>query len=261
MLMNKAVEVKTSEELATMRVAGGIVGDILVLLKGLVKPGMTTGEIDQIARQELKKRGAKPAFLNYHGFPGVICVSVNSEIVHGIPSDKKVLKEADIVGLDFGCIIDGWYADSAMTVPVGRISPEAERLMQVTREALDKGIAQVKDGNRIGDVGAAIQAHAQSHGYTLVREFVGHGIGRALHEEPPIPNYGKPGTGGRLKAGMTIAIEPMVNAGGPEVTTLGDGWTAVTKDGKLSAHFEHTVAVTENGYDILTLPTGAAIDK
>ena len=255
MLMNKAVEVKTPEELAIMRRAGGVVADILVLLKGLVKPGMTTGEIDQIAREELKKRGAKPAFLNYHGFPGVICVSINSEVVHGIPSDKRVLKDGDIVGLDFGAIIDGWYGDSAMTIPVGTISPEAERLVRVTRECLEKALTAVKDGNRIGDIGFAVQSHAQAHGYTLVREFVGHGIGRSLHEEPPIPNYGKAGHGARLKTGMTIAIEPMVNMGGPEVATLGDGWTAVTKDGKLSAHFEHTVAVTDTGYDILTLPS------
>jgi methionyl aminopeptidase len=255
MLMNKAVEVKTREELATMRAAGGVVADILVLLKGVVKAGMSTGEIDQICREELKKRGAKPAFLNYHGFPGVICVSINSEIVHGIPSDKRVLKESDIVGLDFGAVIDGWYGDSAITVPIGKISPEAEQLIKVTRECLERGIAAVKNGGRIGDIGAAIQSHAEAHKYTLVREFVGHGIGRALHEEPPVPNLGKAGTGGRLKTGMTIAIEPMVNMGGPEVTTLGDGWTAVTKDGKLSAHFEHTVAVTDTGFEILTLPT------
>ncbi len=259
MLMNKAVEVKTREELAIMRSAGGVVADILVLLKGQVKAGMTTGEIDQICREELKKRGAKPAFLNYHGFPGVICVSINSEIVHGIPSDKRVLKDADIVGLDFGAVIDGWFGDSAITIPIGKVSPEAQRLIDVTRECLGKGMSAVKDGARIGDIGSAIQSHAEAAGYTLVREFVGHGIGRALHEEPPIPNYGKPGTGGRLKTGMTIAIEPMVNMGGPEVTTLGDGWTAVTKDGKLSAHFEHTVAVTDLGFEILTLPTSATV--
>ncbi len=255
MLMNKAVEVKSREELAIMRSAGIVVADILVLLKGMVKPGMTTGHIDQVCREELKKRGALPAFLNYHGFPGVICVSINSEVVHGIPSDKRVLKEADIVGLDFGCVIDGWFADSAMTVPVGTISEDAQRLIRVTRECLEKGMAAVKDGARIGDIGSAVQIHAEAHGYTLVREFVGHGIGRSLHEEPPVPNYGKPGTGGRLKSGMTIAIEPMVNMGGPEVATLGDGWTAVTKDGKLSAHFEHTVAVTDTGFEILTLPS------
>ncbi|MEK7234546.1 MAG: type I methionyl aminopeptidase [Elusimicrobiota bacterium] len=253
--MNKAIEVKTREELAIMRSAGGVVADILVLLKGAVKPGMTTGEIDCISREELKKRGAKPAFLNYHGFPGVICVSINDEIVHGIPSDKRVLRESDIVGLDFGCMIDGWFADAALTVPVGHISLEAERLVRVTRECLDKGMAAVKNGNRVGDIGSAVQAHAEAAGYTLVREFSGHGIGRALHEEPSIPNYGKAVTGARLKTGMTIAIEPMVNVGGPEVTTLGDGWTAVTQDGRLSAHFEHTVAVTDTGFEILTLPT------
>jgi len=255
MLMNKAVEVKTREELATMRAAGGVVADILVLLRGIVKPGMSTGEIDAFCREELKKRGAKPAFLNYHGFPGVICVSINSEIVHGIPSDKRVLKDADIVGLDFGAIIDGWYGDSAITVPIGTVSDDAERLIKTTRECLEKGIAAVKNGARIGDIGCAVQTHAEAQGYTLVREFVGHGIGRALHEEPPVPNLGKAGTGARLKTGMTIAIEPMVNMGGPEVATLGDGWTAVTKDGKLSAHFEHTVAVTDSGFEILTLPT------
>ena len=255
MLMNKAVEVKSPAELKIMRAAGGVVADVLVLLKGLVKAGMTTGEIDQICRQELKKRGAQPAFLNYHGFPGVICVSINSEVVHGIPSDKRGLNNGDIVGLDFGAVIDCWYGDSAITVPVGAISADAQKLIDVTRESLMKGIAAVKAGNRIGDIGFAVQSHAQSHGYTLVREFVGHGIGRALHEEPPVPNYGKAGHGARLKSGMTIAIEPMVNLGGPEVSTLGDGWTAVTKDGKLSAHFEHTVAVTDMGCEILTLPT------
>ena len=255
MLMAKAVEVKSREEVAVMRAAGGVVADILVLLKGMIKPGMTTGAIDSICREELRKRGAKPAFLNYHGFPGVICVSINSEVVHGIPSDKRAVNDSDIVGLDFGCVIDGWFADSAITVPVGTISTEAQRLLTVTRESLEKGIAAVKAGNRLGDIGWAVQSHAQAAGYTLVREFVGHGIGRALHEEPPVPNYGKPGHGARLKSGMTIAIEPMVNMGGPEVTTLADGWTAVTKDGKLSAHFEHTVLVTDDGADILTLPT------
>lgn len=253
--MEKAVEVKSSEELATMRRAGAVVADILVVLQGLVKPGLTTGDIDQIAREELKKRGAKPAFLNYHGFPGVICVSINHEVVHGIPSAKRALKDGDIVGLDFGAIVDRFYGDSAVTVGVGDISAEAAKLIRVTRESLELGIAAVKAGARVGDIGAAVQKHAEAEGYGVVREFVGHGIGRALHEEPPIPNYGKAGTGPRLKAGMTIAIEPMVNLGGPEVMTLEDGWTAVTKDRKLSAHFEHTVAVTETGYDILTLPS------
>jgi methionyl aminopeptidase len=255
MFMEKAVEVKSREEIATMRRAGAVVGDILVHLQGLVKAGMTTGEIDRIAREELKKRGAKPAFLNYHGFPGVICVSINHEIVHGIPSDKRALKDGDIVGLDFGCVVDRFYGDSAVTVGIGAITPEAEQLIRVTRESLERGIAAVKAGARIGDIGAAVQAHAEGFGYGVVRDFVGHGIGRALHEEPPVPNYGKAGTGPRLKAGMTIAIEPMVNAGGVEVETLADGWTAVTKDRKLSAHFEHTVLVTETGHEILTLPS------
>lgn len=253
--MEKSVEVKSQDELATMRRAGAVVADILVLLSGLIKPGLTTGQIDQIAREELKKRGAKPAFLNYHGFPGVICLSVNHEVVHGIPSDKRVLKDGDIIGIDFGCVIDRFYGDSAVTVGVGGVSPEAAKLIRVTRESLEKGIAAVKAGARVGDIGAAVQARAEAEGYGVVREFVGHGIGRALHEEPPIPNYGKAGTGPRLKAGMTIAIEPMINLGGAEVETLADGWTAVTKDRKLSAHFEHTVAVTETGYDILTLPS------
>ncbi|MBI3565554.1 MAG: type I methionyl aminopeptidase [Elusimicrobia bacterium] len=253
--MEKAVEVKSPAELAVMRQAGAVVADILVVLQGLVKPGLTTGEIDQIAREELKKRGAKPAFLNYHGFPGVICVSINHEVVHGIPSPKRALKDGDIVGLDFGAIVDRFYGDSAVTVGVGRISEDAAKLIRVTRESLDAGIAAVKAGARIGDIGAAVQARAEAEGYGVVREFVGHGIGRALHEEPPVPNYGKAGSGPRLKAGMTLAIEPMVNLGGPEVVTLEDGWTAVTKDRKLSAHFEHTVAVTENGHEILTLPS------
>jgi len=253
--MEKAVEVKSKDELATMRQAGAVVADILVLLSATIKPGMTTGEIDKIAREELKKRGAKPAFLNYHGFPGVICLSINHEVVHGIPSDKRKLSEGDIIGVDFGCVIDRFYGDSAVTIGVGKISAEAEKLIRVTRESLMKGIAAVKAGARVGDIGAAVSAVAEAEGYGVVREFVGHGIGRALHEEPPIPNYGKPGTGPRLKAGMTIAIEPMINLGTAEVETLGDGWTAVTKDKKLSAHFEHTVAVTETGYDILTLPT------
>ena len=252
--MEKSVEVKSQNELATMRQAGAVVADILVLLSGLIKPGMTTGQIDQIAREELKKRGAKPAFLNYHGFPGVICLSINHEVVHGIPSDKRVLRDGDIIGVDFGCVIDRFYGDSAVTVGVGAVSPEAAKLIKVTRESLMKGIAAVKAGARVGDIGAAVQGHAEAHGYGVVREFVGHGIGRALHEEPPIPNFGKAGTGPRLKAGMTIAIEPMINLGGAEVETLADGWTAVTKDRALSAHFEHTVAVTETGCDILTLP-------
>jgi methionyl aminopeptidase len=255
MFMEKAVEVKNAAEIATMRRAGAVVADSLAALAAIVRPGLTTGEIDRVAREELRKRGAKPAFLNYHGFPGVICVSINHEVVHGIPSDKRVLKDGDIVGLDFGAVIDRFFADSAITVGVGDISADARRLIDTTRQSLERGIAAVRAGARIGDIGAAVQAHAEAGGYSVVRDFVGHGIGRALHEEPPIPNFGRSGTGVRLKSGMTIAIEPMVNAGSPEVETLGDGWTAVTKDRKLSAHFEHTVAVTENGAEILTRPS------
>ncbi len=255
MLMKKAVEAKTREELAVMRQAGAIVGDILQLLSAKAAPGVTTGDIDSWARAEIKARGAKPAFLGYHGFPGVICLSINSEVVHGIPSPKRALKDGDIIGLDFGVIVDGWFADSAVTVGVGSITPEAQRLIKVTRESLEKGIAAVTDGCRVGDIGAAVQKHAEAAGYSVVREFVGHGIGRALHEEPPDPTDGKAGTGPRLKSGMTIAIEPMVNAGDAGVRTLEDGWTAVTQDGKLSAHFEHTVCVTDGAPVILTLPS------
>lgn len=255
MLMKKAVEAKTSRELAVMRRAGAVVGDTLRALAAKVAPGVTTGEIDRWARAELKARGAEPAFLGYHGFPGVICLSINQEVVHGIPSDKRALKDGDIIGLDFGAVIDGWFADSAITVGVGRVTEEAERLIRVTRESLEKGIAAATAGARVGDIGAAVQAHAEAAGYSVVREFVGHGIGRALHEEPPVPNYGKAGTGPRLKSGMTVAIEPMINAGAPAVRTLEDGWTAVTQDGKLSAHFEHTVAITDGMAEILTRPT------
>lgn len=256
MFMAKAVEVKSREEVATMRRAGAVVADILALLAFRISVGMTTDEIDRIAREELKLRDAKPAFLNYHGFPSVICVSINCEVVHGIPSVKRALKEGDIVGLDFGAMIDGWFGDAAVTVGVGRISAAAERLIGVTRQSLEKGIAAIRPGARTGDIGAAIQAHAEASGYSVVREFVGHGIGRSLHEDPPVPNYGRAGAGARLKPGMTIAIEPMVNEGAHEVMTLEDGWTAVTKDRKLSAHFEHTVLVTETGSEVLTLPSG-----
>jgi methionyl aminopeptidase len=255
MFMEKSVEVKSKDELATMRQAGAVVADILVLLSGVIKPGMTTGEIDRIAREELKKRGAKPAFLNYHGFPGVICLSINAEVVHGIPSDKRKLSEGDIIGVDFGCVIDRFYGDSAVTdrsgQDIGRSGeahPGHARVAHEGHRSREGGRSRRRHRRRR-------PAHAEAEGYGVVREFVGHGIGRALHEEPPIPNYGKAGTGPRLKAGMTIAIEPMINLGGADVETLGDGWTAVTKDRKLSAHFEHTIAVTETGFDILTLPS------
>ncbi len=252
MFSAKTVELKSDREISVMRQAGVIVADTLKLLSAAVRPGMTTGELDRLAHAELLRRKAKPAFLGYHGFPKSLCVSVNSEVVHGIPSDKRKLSEGDIVSLDFGCVVGGLYADAAVTVPVGKVSKAAEKLISVTRESLMMGIDQVKADGRLGDVGSAVQRHCEANGYSVVRDFVGHGIGRALHEDPPVPNFGKPGTGMRLQPGLVIAIEPMVNAGGPEVETLDDGWTAVTKDGSLSAHFEHTVALTEKGAEILT---------
>lgn len=219
----------------------------------MAKPGVTTGEIDRFAESRIKELGAKPAFKGYHGFPGCVCISVNEEVVHGIPSTRRPLKEGDIVGIDFGVIYDGWYGDSARTVPIGRISSEAQKLIDVTRDSLQKGIDQCREGNRVFDIGHAVQKHVEAFGYSVVREFVGHGIGRALHEEPQVPNYGPKGKGMPLKVGMVLAIEPMINAGGHEVKVLSDGWTAVTADRSLSAHFEHTVAITQRGPEILTL--------
>lgn len=252
MFSTKTVELKSDRELDLMRQAGRITAGTLLLLKEAAKPGVSTAELDKIAADELKKRGAKPAFLGYHGFPASLCISINNEVVHGIPSPKRKLKEGDIVGLDFGCVVEGFYGDSAITVPVGKVSAEAEKLIKVTRESLEKAIAAVQVDARLGDVSSAVQRHCESNGFSVVRDFVGHGIGRALHEDPPVPNYGKAGTGMRLSPGLVLAIEPMVNAGGPEVETLDDGWTAVTKDGRLSAHFEHTVALTKDGPEILT---------
>ena len=247
------VELKSPKEVAVMREAGRIVGGILSVLSVAAGPGVSTGELDRIAASEIKKRGAKPAFLDYRGFPAVLCVSINDEVVHGIPKADRVLKAGDIVSLDFGVIVRGFYADAAVTVPVGKVSHEAAGLIAATRESLLKGIEQMKAGNRMGDVSSAVQKHAEAGGYSVVRSFVGHGIGRALHEDPPVPNYGRAGTGLRLAEGMVLAIEPMVNLGSPDVKILDDGWTAVTCDGKWSAHFEHTVAVTANGPEILTL--------
>lgn len=235
-----------------MRRAGGIVAQILEEMVQMVKPGVTTGDLDRFAELRTLELGAKPAFKGYHGFPATVCISVNDEVVHGIPSPKRILKEGDIVGLDFGVVCDGWYGDSARTVPVGKVSPAAEKLMEVTRESLMRGIQQCREGNRVFDIGHAVQNFVEGFGYSVVREFVGHGIGRSLHEEPQVPNYGPKGKGLLLKAGMVLAIEPMINAGSHEVKVLSDGWTAVTIDRSLSAHFEHTVAITSNGPVILT---------
>jgi len=247
------IHLKSNQEINAMRKSGKVVAQILEEIIQMLKPGMTTQDIDRFAESRIKDLGAKPAFKGYNGFPAVICISVNEEVVHGIPSAKRVLKDGDIVGLDFGVVVDGWYGDSARTVPVGKISTDAQKLIDVTRESLYRGIAACKDGNRVFDIGFAVQNYVESFGFSVVREFVGHGIGRALHEDPQIPNFGPQGKGPVLKKGMVVAIEPMINAGSHEVKVLKDGWTAVTLDRSLSAHFEHTVAITENGPEILTV--------
>ena len=231
--------------------AGNIVGEVLESIKGMIQSGMTTKEIELFADSRIKALGGKPAFKGYRGYPASICTSVNDEVVHGIPSSRK-LKEGDIISVDLGVYYDGFYGDAAITAPVGKIDSETEALLRVTEEALDLGIGNAVEGNRVFDISYAIQSHAEKNGLSVVRTFVGHGIGRELHEEPQIPNYGAPGKGPRLKEGMTLAIEPMVNAGTYEVRILGDGWTAVTIDGKKSAHFEHTVLVTSGKPEILT---------
>ncbi len=235
-----------------MKRAGAVVARVLQEIEELVKPGATTADLDLFAQTRTKELGAKPAFKGYHGFPATLCVSVNEEVVHGIPSKKRVLKEGDIVGIDFGVILDGWFGDSARTFPVGRVSPEAEKLLEITEKSLHLGIAEARAGNHLFDIGSAVQNFVESHGYSVVREFVGHGIGKSLHEDPQVPNFGIRGKGMLLKPGMVLAIEPMINAGKPEVRVLSDGWTAVTADKALSAHFEHTIAITERGPEILT---------
>jgi methionyl aminopeptidase len=252
--VRERVELKSADEIARIREASLVVHDVLREVIAAVEPGVTTLEIDRIAARATAARGAQPAFLGYHGYPAVLCVSVNDEVVHGIPSSKRVLKAGDIVGLDFGVSYKGFYGDSAYTVPVGEPSAGARSLMETTREALARAIAAARPDARLGDLGFAVQSLVEPRGYSVVRDFVGHGIGRRLHEAPQIPNFGAPGTGMRLRPGMVLAIEPMVNAGEPDVRTLEDGWTAVTVDGSLSAHFEHTVAVTDGEPEILSLP-------
>lgn len=230
-----------------------IVVDTLDALEAAAEPGVTTREMDRIAREHIEKAGARPAFLGYRGYPATLCISVNEEVVHGIPGPRK-LRDGDIVGLDLGCIVEGFFGDAARTVAVGQASPEAKRLMAATRESLFAGIDACRPGKRVGDIGHAVQTRAESYGYSVVREFVGHGIGTSLHEEPQVPNYGPPGRRERLVPGMCLAIEPMVNVGQPEVEVLADGWTAVTRDRSLSAHFELSVAVTPFGPWILSEP-------
>jgi methionyl aminopeptidase len=243
---------KSPAELGKMRAANQLVAQILEDLAAMVAPGVTTAHLDAVAEAKVRAAGAEPAFKGYRGYPATLCASVNEQVVHGIPSGKPLVA-GDIVSLDMGVKLDGYYGDSAVTVPVGAVSEDVRALLRVTQEALAKGIAQVKIGGRVSDIGHAIQAYVEAHGFSVVREFVGHGIGASLHEEPQIANYGEPGRGPRLAEGMTLAIEPMVNMGRPAVKVLADGWTAVTKDGSLSAHFEHTVAVTKDGPLVLTM--------
>ncbi|WP_022670792.1 type I methionyl aminopeptidase [Hippea alviniae] len=248
------IVLKSKEEIEKMRVVNRMVGEILNILKNEVKPGITTEYLNRVAEEEAKKRHAKCAFKGYAGFPKSLCTSINEEVVHGIPSKRRVLKEGDIISLDFGLIYDGWYGDSAITVAVGKIDEKKKKLMQVTREALYRGIQQAKPGNFLYDISAAIQSYVESFGFSSVRDYVGHGIGRQLHEDPQVPNYvpSKTDRGPLLRVGMTMAIEPMINAGTWRIKVLKDGWTVVTADGEPSAHFEHTIAITEDGPVILS---------
>jgi methionyl aminopeptidase len=247
-----AVVLKSSKEIEKMRRAGQVTREVLELVRGLIKPGVSTLDLEKAAEARTKELGVKPAFKGYHGFPCVLCTSVNSEVVHGIPSAKRILKEGEIVSVDFGVFVDGYCGDAAITVPVGKIDPETERLLKVTEASLQAAIDVVKPGATLGDVGFAVQKVVETAGFSVVRDFVGHGIGSQMHEDPQVPNFGVAGRGMKLRAGMVIAIEPMVNAGKADVVVLGDGWTAITADGSMSAHFEHSVAVTATGARILT---------
>lgn len=247
------INCKSHAELEKMRRSGRIVRQVLETVKAMVAPGVSTMDLERAAEEKIKELGAKPAFKGYYDYPCVLCTSVNNEIIHGIPSEKRVLKEGDIVSIDCGVVLDGYYGDAAITVPVGReLSPELEKLLQVTEMSLKRAIQEVRLGKTVGDIGAAVQEYVEANGFSVVREFVGHGIGTRLHEEPQVPNFGVRGHGTRLREGMVLAIEPMVNIGKPEARVLNDKWTAVTVDGSYSAHFEHCVAVTRNGPMVLT---------
>jgi methionyl aminopeptidase len=249
---------RSAAEITRMRSANRLVAQVLEALEVAVAPGVTTADLDVLAERMVRDGGAVPAFKGYRGFPATLCTSVNAEVVHGIPSPKRVLTDGDIVSIDIGVKLDGFFGDSAVTVPVGKVPDRTKELLKVTRESLEHGISQVKVGGRVSDIGHAVQQWVEAHGFSVVREFVGHGIGEHLHEEPAIPNFGSPGRGARLAEGMVLAIEPMVAMGRPEVRVLGDGWTAVTKDSSLAAHFEHTVAVGANGPLVLTERRSAA---
>ena len=246
------INLKTTRELRMMREAGKISQEALLKAGEAVKPGVSTLELDKIVRKTIEKAGAVPSFLGYGGFPASACFSVNNVVIHGIPSATQIIKEGDIVSIDVGAFYEGFHGDNAWTFPCGEISMEAQKLLDATRESLFLAIEMAKPGNRLGDIGSTVQKYVEARNYSVVRDFVGHGVGAKLHEDPSVPNYGTPGRGVRLLPGMTIAIEPMVNAGGHEVTVLGDGWTTVTRDGRLSAHFEHTIAITPDGPVILT---------
>jgi methionyl aminopeptidase len=248
---------RSPAEISRMRAANRLVAELLDDLRAAAAPGMTTAELDALAEAKIRMAGGIPAFKGYRGYPATICASVNDQVIHGIPS-RRALAAGDVLSIDVGALLDGFYGDAAITVPVGAISDDAARLLRVTEESLYKAIAQARVGNRVSDIGHAVQQHVETHGYSVVREFVGHGIGESMHEEPQIPNFGDPGHGPRLAEGMVLAIEPMVNLGLPAVRVLDDGWTAVTKDGSLSAHFEHTVAVTASGPVVLTDRDGSA---
>ena len=246
------IVLRSQAEIGKLRRANQLVGQVLAELRAMVAPGVTTEDIDRVAEERVRAAGGVPAFKGYHGYPATICASVNEEVIHGIPSAQRLLQEGDIISIDVGASLDGYFGDSAVTLPVGQVSEQAATLLRVTEEALFKAIERVKVGGRVSDLGHAVQKHVESFGFSVVREFVGHGIGQRMHEEPQVPNYGEPGRGPRLSEGMVLAIEPMVNAGKPAVKVLSDGWTAVTRDKSLSAHFEHTVAITVSGAWILT---------
>jgi len=254
----ESFRLKRPDEIDRMRAAGRILGGCLAQLAASVRPGITTLDLDSEAETFIRDHGCVPGFLGYDGFTKSLCVSVNEQVVHGIPG-PLVIREGDLVSLDCGLILDGWWADSGLSVACGEASPEVQRLIDVTHEALERGIAAARPGNHIGDIGHAVQTYVEAEGYSVVRQYVGHGIGRDMHEPPQVPNYGRPGEGNLLKAGYVLAIEPMVNAGGPEVYTLDDQWTVVTRDGRLSCYFEHTVAITEDGPEVLTLRPAPAV--
>lgn len=245
------IELKNASQIARMRNAGRIVAETLALIREHAKPGVTTLELDRIAEKYIRSQGAIPAFKGYNGFPATLCTSVNEQVVHGIPGLRN-LESGDIISIDCGALKDGYFGDAAITLPIGDVNADLQKLLKVTEESLMLGIAKVKVGNRLYDVSNAVQTHVESNGFSVVRDYVGHGIGKAMHEDPQIPNFGKPGRGPRLEVGMALAIEPMVNMGTYEVQTLKDRWTVVTRDKRPSAHFEHTVAITENGLEILT---------